>query len=294
MRALILRRVGLIEAGAGGPIADRRDRHPASVLRLQNFLQRNGQPHHVVDPAEDEPTDRAARAVRRRPRTTCWSVCPDGTVLLNPTEDALGRRLGMIDTASTTSSSTSPSSAPGRRVSPPPCTRRRKACAWSCSTAARSAARPAPARASRTISAFRPASPARRWPAAPSSRRRSSAPRCSFRRRRQRSTARTGRERWHGACTSPTAGGCAARTVVIASGARYRRPALPRLAEFEGHGVWYWASALEAKMCARQEVVLVGGGNSAGQAAVFLSPHARQGAHADPRRPGSRPACRAT
>ena len=62
--------------------------------------------------------------------------------------------------------------------------------------------------------------------------------------------------------------------MVIASGARYRRPGVPRLSEFEGRGVWYWASALEATMCAQTEVVLVGGGNSAGQAAVFLSQHA--------------------
>jgi thioredoxin reductase (NADPH) len=62
-----------------------------------------------------------------------------------------------------------------------------------------------------------------------------------------------------------------ARTVVIASGARYRRPDVPGLGEFEGHGVWYWASAIEAKMCANAEVVLVGGGNSAGQGAVFLA-----------------------
>jgi thioredoxin reductase (NADPH) len=61
------------------------------------------------------------------------------------------------------------------------------------------------------------------------------------------------------------------RVVVVASGVRYRRPAVARLAEFEGHGVWYWASALEAKMCQHAEIVLVGGGNSAGQAAVFLS-----------------------
>jgi thioredoxin reductase (NADPH) len=61
--------------------------------------------------------------------------------------------------------------------------------------------------------------------------------------------------------------------VVIASGARYRRPEVPRLSEFEGRGIWYWASALEAKLCSQQEVALVGGGNSAGQAAVFLSQH---------------------
>jgi thioredoxin reductase (NADPH) len=65
-----------------------------------------------------------------------------------------------------------------------------------------------------------------------------------------------------------------ARTVVIASGARYRRPACADLARFEGRGVWYWASPIEARLCAGEEVILVGGGNSAGQAAVFLSGHA--------------------
>jgi thioredoxin reductase (NADPH) len=67
-----------------------------------------------------------------------------------------------------------------------------------------------------------------------------------------------------------------AKSVVVASGARYRRPEVPRLSEFEGRGVWYWASALEAKMCSRTEVALVGGGNSAGQAAVFLAGHAKK------------------
>jgi thioredoxin reductase (NADPH) len=61
---------------------------------------------------------------------------------------------------------------------------------------------------------------------------------------------------------------------VVASGARYRRPAIERLADFEGRGVWYWASPIEARLCEGEEVALVGGGNSAGQAAVFLSGHA--------------------
>jgi len=61
------------------------------------------------------------------------------------------------------------------------------------------------------------------------------------------------------------------RTVVIATGARYRRPGCESLKGMEGYGVWYWASALEARMCASQEVILVGGGNSAGQAAVYLA-----------------------
>ena len=67
-----------------------------------------------------------------------------------------------------------------------------------------------------------------------------------------------------------------ARSVVVASGARYRRPDIENLARFEGRGVWYWASPIEARLCADQEVALVGGGNSAGQAAVFLSGHARK------------------
>src|ERR1700748_2623071 len=67
-----------------------------------------------------------------------------------------------------------------------------------------------------------------------------------------------------------------ARSVVVASGARYRRPEIANLADFEGRGVWYWASPIEAKLCAAQEVVLAGGGNSAGQAAVFWSGHPRR------------------
>ena len=62
-----------------------------------------------------------------------------------------------------------------------------------------------------------------------------------------------------------------ARSVVIASGARYRRLALKGLEDFESSSVHYWASPLEAKLCAGQEVVLVGAGNSAGQAAVYLA-----------------------
>lgn len=66
-----------------------------------------------------------------------------------------------------------------------------------------------------------------------------------------------------------------ARSIVIASGARYRKPDLPGLERFEGRGVYYSASFMEANFCADEEVVIVGGGNSAGQAAVFLSQHAK-------------------
>jgi len=63
----------------------------------------------------------------------------------------------------------------------------------------------------------------------------------------------------------------AARTVIIASGAKYRKPDLPRLSDFEGAGIYYGATAMEAQLCGGEEIVVVGGGNSAGQAAVFLA-----------------------
>jgi thioredoxin reductase (NADPH) len=65
-----------------------------------------------------------------------------------------------------------------------------------------------------------------------------------------------------------------ARTVVLATGATYRRLSVANLAEFEGDGVYYAATQVEAQMCSGNPVVVVGGGNSAGQAAVFLAKHA--------------------
>lgn len=67
-----------------------------------------------------------------------------------------------------------------------------------------------------------------------------------------------------------------ARTVVIATGAQYRRLSLENLARFEGAGVYYVATHLESQLCAGEAVVVVGGGNSAGQAAVFLAQTARR------------------
>ena len=85
-----------------------------------------------------------------------------------------------------------------------------------------------------------------------------------------------------------------ARTVIIATGAEYRRLALENLARFEGAGVYYGATFVEAQLCGGEEVIVVGGGNSAGQAAVFLAQTAER-VHmlVRSRRPG-RDACRAT
>jgi thioredoxin reductase (NADPH) len=63
---------------------------------------------------------------------------------------------------------------------------------------------------------------------------------------------------------------------VIATGVRYRRPAIPNLTDFEGAGVSYWATAVEAKLCEGRDIALVGGGNSAGQAVVYLAPRVKR------------------
>jgi thioredoxin reductase (NADPH) len=66
-----------------------------------------------------------------------------------------------------------------------------------------------------------------------------------------------------------------ARAVIVATGVAYRRPSLPELLRFEGVGVYYGATQMEGRICAGEDVVVVGGGNSAGQAAMFLSGCAR-------------------
>jgi len=66
-----------------------------------------------------------------------------------------------------------------------------------------------------------------------------------------------------------------ARAIIIATGLRYRRLALPNLAQFEGVGVYYSAAQLEGELCRGEDVIVVGGANSAGQAAIFLASRAR-------------------
>lgn len=69
--------------------------------------------------------------------------------------------------------------------------------------------------------------------------------------------------------------GIPARTIIVATGAQYRKLSLPNLAQFEGTGVYYGATFVESQLCSGEEVIVVGGGNSAGQAAVFLSQAAK-------------------
>jgi thioredoxin reductase (NADPH) len=274
VRALILRRVALIEAGATGPVLIGRPQS-ADMLRLQNFLQRNGQPHHVVDAGRD--ADAAALmeqygAAAAEPLV----VCPDGSVLVNPDFDTLARCIGMVDAvehrelfdvavvgAGPAGLATAVYAASeGLHVVVLDC----RAYGGQAGASARIENYLGfPTGISGQALAGRAYVQAQKFGAEMLIPAKVSSLDCS-------------RLHADGELSIGLGDGrrLRARTVVVASGARYRRPDVPRLAEFEGRGIWYWASAIEAKMCAQTEVALVGGGNSAGQAAVFLAQHAAQ------------------
>src|SRR5438046_1294252 len=97
MRALILRRVALIEAGAGGPVLIGASSSP-DVARLRSFLSRNGIPHQLLDPASDSDAQAFIARYAPEPEQLPLAICPDGEVLRNPTESELARCIGMIDT----------------------------------------------------------------------------------------------------------------------------------------------------------------------------------------------------
>jgi thioredoxin reductase (NADPH) len=274
VRALILRRVALIEAGHSGPVIIGRP-SSADVLRLQGFLGRNAQPHHVVDVAAD--ADAAALAEQYGAAAgDALVVCPDGSMLVNPTEDALARCIGMVDTvahdelydvaivgAGPAGLATAVYAASeGLRVVVLDC----RAFGGQAGASARIENYLGfPTGISGQALAGRAYVQAQKFGAEVMIPAQAASLDCS----RQHSDGVL-------AITLSDGRRLTARNVVIASGARYRRPDVPGLATFEGRGVWFWASPLEARMCERSEVALVGGGNSAGQAAVFLSQFASQ------------------
>ena len=272
VRALILRRVGLIESSASGPVLIGRP-ETSQLLQLQSFLRRNAQPYQVLDAAQDGEAV-ALLGQYGASGTDVLVVCPNGAVLLNPSEEALGRDLGMLDSgvhnelfdvavvgAGPAGLATAVYAASeGLRVVVLDCR--------SFGGQAGASARIEnylgfPTGISGQALAGRAFVQAQKFGAEMMIPAQAVALDCS-------KTVPDGEL----SLQLSDVRRLRSRAVVIASGARYRRPAVPRLGEFEGRGIWYWASALEAKMCDNAEVVLVGGGNSAGQAAVFLAQHA--------------------
>lgn len=273
MRALILRRVRLIQGGAGGPVLIGSP-DSTGVIRLQGFLSRNGHPHHLLDPESDH--DAAELIARYSPSPSDWPlvVAPDGTVLRNPSENALARTLGMIGGPR------------GDRIydvaivgcGPAGLATSVYAASEGLSVAVLdSRAFGGQAGASARIENYL-GFPTGISGQALAGRAFTQAQKFGAEIMIPMSAKSLDCARKDGtfALSLDCGDTLRARAIVVASGARYRRPEIASLAEFEGRGVWYWASPIEARLCAEQEVVLVGGGNSAGQAAVFLSGHARK------------------
>jgi thioredoxin reductase (NADPH) len=270
MRAMILRRVALIEAGAGGPVLVGAAQSP-DVARLRSFLSRNGIPHQLLDPATDSDAQAFIARYAPEPEQLPLAICPDGEVLRNPTESELARCVGMLDANADDDvvydvvvAGAGPAGLATAVYAGSEGLSVLVIDARAFGGQAGASARIEnylgfPTGISGQALAGRAYTQAQKFGARmliPLEVRRLDC-RIDEPMRLDLGDGRTVRS----------------RTVVIATGARYRRPDCANLAAMEGRGVWYWASPIEARMCAGQEVVLVGGGNSAGQAAVFLASH---------------------
>ena len=271
MRALILRRVGLLEAGQSGPILIG---HAGSgdMLRLETFLTRNGQPHRSLDPA----TDSCARTLKDRFKIAEAQLpivlCPGGQLLRNPSEAELARCIGLlraIDPEHVYDTVIVGAGPAGLAAAVYAASEGLSTLVLDCRSFGGQAG------ASSRIENYLGfptgitglALMARAYNQA------------------QKFGAEIAIPDEAAQLASDPAGFCIklrngekarARSVILASGARYRRLDIANLPEFEGTSVHYWASAVETRLCAGQDVALTGAGNSAGQAVVYLAGQAKK------------------
>ncbi len=269
MRALILRRVGLIEAGAGPVIIGPGD--DADVLRLQNFLTRNAHPHQFLDPKVDVDAQALIDRFHVTPEEQPLVLCPDGSILRNPTEEQLARCIGLsgrIDPDKLYDVAIVGAGPAGLAAAVYAASEGLQVLVLD--TRAFGGQAGASARIENYLG----------FPTGISG--------MALMGRANAQAQKFGADMaipdavTHLQIADDEAAGrfllnieggetARARSLVVASGARYRRLDAPGMDRFECVGVHYWASPLELKLCEGQEVVLVGAGNSAGQATVYLA-----------------------
>jgi thioredoxin reductase (NADPH) len=275
VRALILRRVGLLAEDGAGSVLVGRPGTP-DFLRLQGFLARNGYPNTVLDASDEAEGRILVERLGVLPDDLPLIVCPSGTVLKRPTNAEASACLGIT-----------PELDPGKIYD---------VAIVGAGPAGLAAAVYA---ASEGLSVLVLDENAIGGQAGASARienylgfptgisGQALAGRAFIQAQKFGAELAIPLEVAHVACGELQ--GCGplrleltsgapvlALTMVVASGARYRRPDIADLTTFEGAGVSYWASPLEAKLCEGELVGLVGGGNSAAQAVVFLSPRVRE------------------
>ena len=271
MRALILRRVALIEVGGSGTVLIGTP-GSAEMRHLQGFLRRSGFPYLVLDLTSDDEGKALVQRLAVSANELPLVVCPDSTICRRPTVADLARCLGLV-----------PDIAPGSEydvaivgAGPAGLAAAVYAASEGLSVLvldsdsfggqAGASARIEnyfgfPTGISGLALTARGFNQAQKFGAT------TAIPMAV-----QRLDCDQSIERMLHILTLANRIQVRAKTVVIASGASYRRPDVAGLRQFEGNGVSYWASPIERHACAGEEVALVGGGNSAGQAVVFLAP----------------------
>jgi thioredoxin reductase (NADPH) len=275
MRALILRRVGLLEQNVGGPViigsASNRD-----VLRLENFLARNGHPHERLDPFSDETAKALLDRFHMKAADLPVVICPNGEMLRNPTENQLARCIGLthaLDTTHLYDVAVVGAGPAGLGTSVYAASEGLSVIAFDCRAFGGQAG--ASARIENYLG----------FPTGIAglplmARAYNQAQKFGVEMAIPEEVTRLTEDMSSGSriYLLDLAGGqtIKARTVVIATGAEYRRLDVENLGDYEGAHVHYWASPLEGKLCTGQDVALVGAGNSAGQAAVYLANQARK------------------
>ena len=266
LRALILRRILFLEASAGGPVIVGPAEDP-DVLRLEGFLRRNAHPRQTLTAGVDAEANALIERFHIEAPDLPVVLCPNGELLRNPTEGELAGCLGLISTVD-----------PARVYD---------VAVVGAGPAGLSAAVYA---ASEGLSVLALDRHAFGGQAGASSRIENylgfptGISGIALAARAYNQAQKFGVEmaipKTVMSLDSSAGEFCLrlsdkefvrARSVIAATGARYRRLAIEGLKSFEGSSVHYWASPLEGRLCAGQEVIIVGGGNSAGQATVYLS-----------------------
>jgi thioredoxin reductase (NADPH) len=270
MRAMILRRVGLLETGAGGPVIVGRA-EDGNVLRLEGFLRRNAHPHLTLDPESDVEAQALIDRFNIQTGQLPIVLCPGGQLLRNPGEVELARCIGLvspIDSSRTFDVAVIGAGPAGLATAVYAGSEGLSVLVLDCRSFGGQAGASArienylgfPTGISGIALMARAYNQAQKFGvqfAIPDEAISLSA----------ENVSKGGRF----ALRLANGEQVSSRSVVIASGARYRRLPLPDLQAIEATSVHYWVSPLEAKLCAGQEVALVGAGNSAGQAVVYLA-----------------------
>ena len=270
MRALIIRRLGLLETGSGGPIVVGRADN-GDVLRLQIFLRRNGQPQQLFDPDIDPEAKALIERFHVDPGQLPIVLCPSGQLLRNPTEDELARCIGLvgpIDPNRVYDVAVVGAGPAGLAAAVYAASEGLATIVLDSRVFGGQAGASArienylgfPTGISGLALMARAYNQAQKFGAE-----------MAIPDEVTALTAPDGRASPHFVLQLRDGERVTTRAVVVASGARYRRLAVADLDKFEMSSVHYWATPFEAKLCAQQDVVLIGGGNSAGQAAVYLA-----------------------